>query len=143
MNPQAVTTLIDAVSRLPKAKHYADGDPNLGLVTCLCGKRTPIAQARAFHTGHITAIDPRCPSCLRDSIALASVVCVGRTCRRVVAHLKPGKDKTGFIIQRGACYHIEACPSCAPGTKTSTILEKQIFMQKMGIPLPNPNPSST
>lgn len=70
---------------------------------------------------------------LRASVrGLIPVVCI--RCREVVGWLEPGRDRDGFVLQKGVPVHIHCCPKCEPekfaGKEVAApLIEKQLFLK--------------
>lgn len=98
---------------------------------CACGKKVPVTTFPMMHSGVVQFPNNICPGC-KEAEKLdretARIICV--RCRKVVARLKPVKEKNGFIYQAGRTYHSDACPECKPNLTESQIVEKVIYMRK-------------
>lgn len=103
--------------------------------TCLCGKKVPITSLEDLNTGVILTISNVCKDC-RSGKKLdretARIICV--RCKRVVARISPGKDKTGFSFEKNKSYHLTKCAFCEPGLTESPIIEKHVYdeMKRIG-----------
>ena len=101
---------------------------------CVCNKNVQVTEFPLLNTGVIVCCNNVCPGCkagVKHDNETARIVCV--RCKKVVARLKPSKDKTGFRYVAGQTYHSDACPECKPNLTESQIVEKVIYMKKLGI----------
>ena len=81
--------------------------------SCVCGKMVDITDLEALNTGLFLTHSDVCKGCKEGHQVdqhSARVVCV--KCKRVLMHIKPGVDKTGFRIVAGKSYHVPKCPQC-------------------------------
>ena len=95
-----------------------------------CGCCISIKDQIKTNTGVVMAFDPICSKCSKGLKKTSPLVCV--KCKKVVARMEPGVDKTtGFEFKGGRAYHIDSCPSCSPNTNhsemRSIIIEKHIY----------------
>lgn len=97
-------------TKLPPLKKI---DLTITKESCICGKTVDITDLEALNTGLFLTHSDVCKGCKeghRIDKNSARVVCV--KCKRVLMHIKPGVDKTGFRIVAGKSYHVPRCPQC-------------------------------
>lgn len=103
---------------------------------CLCGNNLNLfdddGNLPEIHTGHRKVPLLMCKTCYEKAKEQAFLVCV--TCNAAIGFLYPSKDRHGFEIKPGCCYHVRHCPRCKSGTSSSPILEKVLFYRRNKIP---------
>lgn len=108
---------------------------------CACCKKTkPLTEMNFIpDTGIVRRVlDCLCTDCLtahaRDFARAARIVCAG--CRETVMLRDPEKERTGFELKSGKCYHVAVCPVCSadPHLKSSQVVEKIAFYKMNSIP---------
>lgn len=112
----------------PPPRPYTFDNPEL--VKCGCGKFRPIETMAIRDSGVLKYVDNVCPDCAGQDKGMARIICAG--CRTVVARMAPHKDKNGFKVEAGKCYHVDQCPGCNPKLEKSMIIEKVIYARKLG-----------
>ena len=137
MHVEPVTPLagemIRALLALPRVKTpYISPEVDPTKVPCICGKYMPVSDCTVAWSGYTNYVVALCPDHLRDLAEYARVVCP--RCRMLVALLKPHKEKTGFVVERGKVYHVEKCRFCDPESEKSGIVEKIVFYRARKIP---------
>jgi len=101
---------------------------------CSCGRIVKLTDLDVINTGVMFALNNVCKGCkegARSSADKARLVCV--KCKSVIGLLKPGKDKTGFEIKAGKCYHVAGCDQCCPGETSFPLVEKKIWNLKHNV----------
>lgn len=112
---------------------------------CLCGKLLDVAEhQRKLYSGKfqgdtviksgINYTDLVCSDCRKEFHKWSRVVCIG--CRSLMGFYKPGRQKTGFVFDSGAHYHILECPRCRLNVKSTPVLEHEKFCRDRGIATP-------
>lgn len=99
---------------------------------CACGNNVPVTMFKQMNSGVVQFSNNICPGC-KEAEKLdketARIICIH--CKKVVARLKPVKEKNGFVYQAGRTYHSDACPECKPDLTESQIVEKVIYQRKI------------
>lgn len=103
-----------------------------------CKKLVEAVDMPIIDTGVIHYISDRCRKCLFELKDLATIVCI--PCRDVAGRWEPHVDKYGFIFEKGGHYHIRSCPKCARKLTPSTVIERDIFLQRKRGIKPNHTP---
>ncbi len=104
--------------------------------TCCCGKEVDLTKLDALNTGVFVTLSDVCKGCKegkRFDQTHARLVCV--KCKKVLMHIPPGVDKTGFSFEANKSYHLEGCPQCNAASKRQnfTIIEKALWNRTHGI----------
>lgn len=120
----------------PKTPDPLTGAPP-GQVRCACGKKfIPMSDINYHQTSLVmSASDTECRECLPAHKNFALIVCL--KCRAVVAKMAPTQFPGGFRMAANWCYHVAQCPTCCPGIKTSSVLEKYVYDKARGYPVPD------
>ena len=104
---------------------------------CICGKTVDISKLDMLNTGLFLTHGDVCKGCKEGKHAdskHARVVCV--RCKRVLMHLRPGTDKTGFKLEAGRSYHVKGCPQCQSLTSKNDkypLIEKVVWNRSHGL----------
>lgn len=105
------------------------------LQTCCCGKDVDLSKLDTLNTGVFLTHSDVCKGCKegkRFDETHARLVCV--KCKKVLMHIPPGVDKSGFRFEANKSYHLEGCPQCdESGRKNFTIIEKAMWNRAHGI----------
>lgn len=106
--------------------------------TCVCKKQVTIDKLSSLNTGVFITAGDVCKGCKEGEEydrKHARIVCV--KCKRVLMHIPPVTDKTGFRFEANKSYHLNGCPQCEPleaGKKQRhTIIEKAMWNRVHGI----------
>lgn len=107
--------------------------------TCACGKQVEIEKLASLNTGVFVTLGDVCKGC-KEAEEMdrknARIVCV--KCKRVLMHIPPVVDKTGFRFEANKTYHLNGCPQCEPtldaeSRQAHTIIEKAMWNRMHGI----------
>lgn len=116
--------------------------------TCVCGKQVTIDKLAALNTGVFITSSDVCKGC-KDGEEYdkkhARLVCV--KCKRVLMHIPPAVDKTGFRFEANKTYHVNGCGQCiamkleegSVKEKEFMVIEKTVWNRKHGIGPQNKN----
>lgn len=109
--------------------------------TCICGKQVPVTQLETMNTGVFITYGDACKDCKDGKeFARRTATLVCAKCRRVIMHVRPYEDKTGFRFEAGKVYHMEGCAICdLTGRERFPIIEKALWNRTHGIA---PKPTS-
>lgn len=111
--------------------------------TCVCKKQVTIDKLAALNTGVFTTLSDVCKGCKEGEDydkKHARLVCV--KCKRVLMHIPPTTDKTGFKFEANKTYHVNGCGQCAAidleeghtEKRAFMVIEKTVWNRKHGIP---------
>lgn len=104
--------------------------------TCVCGRHVTYDKLKPVNTGVFHTWNDVCKGCKvgeEYDRTHARLVCA--RCKRVIMHLPPSVDKTGFRFEANKSYHVESCPQCDATLKKQsfTIIEKAMWNRTHGI----------
>lgn len=121
------------LASLPPVKPKVITKPKLQ--TCCCGKEVSIDKLEPVNTGVFITHNDVCKGCKegkRLDQTHARLVCA--KCKKVLMHIPPGTDKSGFSFEANKSYHLESCPQCdTSGKQNFTIIEKAMWNRTHGI----------
>ena len=123
---------LEMLQRLPGSPTHLSPEWDPGKVPCVCGKFRTIAGCRVAFSGYVNYVVALCDDCGKDLHDYARVVCP--RCHMMVLLLKPGTDRNGFEVKKGAVYHVDRCRWCAPEVNCAAILEKKLWLEQRQIP---------
>lgn len=128
--PKTTQTVFRLLRELPPPKENPTAKlllENDGQHCAFCKHVVSMQEFVVYNSGVVAAaLLPLCKACQPTFKDCARIVCCG--CRSVAGWVDPHVDPDRFVFQRGASYHIQACPACVSGLKKSDIIEKVIYL---------------
>lgn len=126
MESNNIRTLMQALDAAPNNKSVPHR-------ACICGTLLKMSDSTVRRYSGIVNFDECfCSDCSSEFKDFVRVVCLG--CKTLAVLQKPSKAKTGFEFKKGACLHVEKCPSCVPGLMSFPVLEHLQFCRAQKIP---------
>ena len=133
MSDGTLARYMELVAKYPGGRKPILTDPfNPEKAKCLCGHYRLVDSFPLEKTRAVAYPSRVCAPCVRDWAPFARIVCLN--CRDLVGVMSPGKERTGFVWERGKHYHVERCAVCTPGLQAAPVLEKILFYRVNNIP---------
>lgn len=128
---QHIPELLAALRDLPKLPE----NPRKACI--LCHSLYDEAGARKVYTGIFNAKLEVCHDCARNARndGMAGLFCLG--CKKFFGFKDPEKHPCGFVFEKHGCYHLLRCPSCAPTSFGSIIVELDKHARAVGYDRPD------
>lgn len=99
-----------------------------------CGRAMMVTpqNTKRYYSGVVNFSETMCADCSKTTKGFYRVICV--TCKAPILADSPKTTPKGFKLEAGKCYHTKSCPTCAPNSPASSVIEIENYHRENHIP---------